>query len=154
MNKNKILIAILFLMLSFGLCTQSLAQNYSDLQVKTTQSAIKRKAIYPSKYGLDSEASTKTSKAKKQTLGDLFMTMIKSLILVVALFLGIAALIAKHKDKFKNIKLPNALKNVPTEEEKQKPKAPEQTQQNPASELDSRDTNIRKSVFKFFEINK
>lgn len=152
-QQRKILSIILFLILSFGFCTQSLAQNYSDLQVRTTQKSIKRKAIYPSKYGMDSESTTKVPKKKKETLWDLIMKMLKALILVVALFLGIAAYIAKHKDKFKNIELPNALKNVPIEEPK-KPEAEEQITQKNIPEINSEDAKLRESVFKFFEINK
>lgn len=138
-------------MLSFGFYDQSLAQKYSDLQTKTTQSAINRKkAIYPSKYGMDSESSKSQAPKKKKTVGTVIMELVRALILVIALFLGLAAYIAKHKDKFKNIKLPNALKNVP-----QEPKAPQETEiKHTKRELDTRDRKVKELVFKFFEINK
>lgn len=133
-------------MLSFGFCTQSLAQKYSDLQAKTTQTAINRKkAIYPAKYGMDSESTSVKKAKKKKSFGDVLMEMVRALILVVALFLAIAAYIFKHKDKFKNINLPNSLKNVPVEEVNQA-ESPQ--------ELDPHQRKIRDLVFKFFDINK
>lgn len=154
-QQRKILSIILFFVLSFGFCTQGLAQKYSDLQTRTTQTSIRRKAIYPSKYGLDSESSTKAPKKEKETLWSLILKMFRGLIFVIALFLGIAAYIAKHKDKFKNIELPNALKNVPIEKTKiSEPEATEQVTQNNIPEIDPEDAKIRECVFKFFEINK
>ena len=160
MNQKKasnFLILILLLVLSFGFSTRCLAQKYSDLQTRTTQSAVKRTAIYPSKYGMDSESSTKTTKKKKETFGDLIMKMVRILILVIALFLGVAAYVAKHKDKFKNIELPNALKKVPVKEkqilQKEETSPDIQTIESKPI-LSSRDTKIKELVFKFFEINK
>lgn len=148
MRLNNVLIAILFLTLSFGFCTQSLAQNYSDFQVKTTQEAAKRSPIYVIKQKTAQKESTQTPEKKKQTFQDSFAKMIRALILAIALFLGLVAYLLKHKNKFKNVELPNILKNT-SEEGQKEIKTP-----NAPTELDSRDANIRKSVFKFFEINK
>ena len=87
------------------------------------------------------------------------MKMVRSLILIVALFLGVAAYIAKNKDKFKNIKLPNALKNVEVSPKEPTVEAmPEQVQEveapKQAQSLDPREAKIKELVFKFFEINK
>lgn len=145
-NRNKFLLIILLFTLSFGFCAQSLAEKYSDLQTKTTQAAINRKkAIYPAKYGMDNESPTVKKAKKKKSFGTVMMEMVRALVLVLALFLGVAAYIAKHKDKFKNIELPNALKNVPVEEIKQ---------DEPPQELDPHQRKIRDLVFKFFDINK
>ena len=148
-------------MLSFGSSAQSLAQKYSDLQTKTTQTAVKRKrTIDPAKYDLGTDSAKKPNKQKKKkTFGTLIKEMVRSLILIIALFLGITAYIAKHKDKFKNIKLPNALKNVVIKEDinaTQSDIAEEEVKETPNSvpNLDPRDAKIKELAFKFFEINK
>lgn len=150
---NRVILLLIILMLSFGLNHQSLAQNLASVEL-TNNTKIKISADNPPvpSYLKHSKKAQQQAakKQKKDTLGTVIIKMLKALFLIIALFLGIIALVAKNKHKF-------GIKSQISEEPRKKDTTnlhnPAETNIQP-EKIITIDQEFRSLVFDFFNINK
>ncbi len=142
-------------MLSFGLNHQGLVQNC--VYAESNADKIKISAENPPvpSYLKHSKKAQEQAKKKqkipqKNTLWAVIIKMLKALILAVALFFGVAAILMKNKDKFQG-KSPVSLAKAIKEDE---PDAKPQNIPPIKPEITSGDKQIRNLIFNFFNMNK
>ena len=156
MNNNKLILIIIFCLLSFGFNNQSLARNdyanKSEIQKSTIHSH--KKAIYPENYLTKDEISPK--KAEKETFLGTLGKIVRALFLAIALFCGLAAFLYKKKDSLRNLNINwNYWKKSTPSVDKIAEEFPQQTTTSDEKipEQNESDIRIKNLVFKFFEIN-
>ncbi|MDD3419271.1 MAG: hypothetical protein PHE78_01580 [Candidatus Gastranaerophilales bacterium] len=151
-NQNNILILILLGVLSFGFNHNPSFAQFSELQTKTIKQASQKTAILPSKYGL--EGDKEIIKTEKEAIKDSLSKMLRALVLALALFLGLVAILIKKKGAATNLLTKfqkHKSQNQNTEENTIKI---EKTNQTNLSPEDQEDKRVKDLVFKFFEVNK
>ena len=144
-------------MLSFGLNHQSLVQNCA--YAESNADKIKISAENPPVPSYLKHSKKAQEQAKKQqkipqknTLWAVIIKMLKALILAVALFFGVAAILMKNKDKFQG-KSPVSLAKAIKEESALTQVEPE-IAINMQNQIKSPEKQLRDLVFNFFNMNK
>lgn len=152
LNQNNILILILLCALSLAFNHNPSFAQYSELQTKTIKQASQKTAILPSKYGL--EGDKEVIKTEKEAIKDTLSKMMRALVLALALFLGLVAIVIKKKSAAINLLAKFQQQKQQNQNTENTALKSEKINQTPLSAEEQEDKRVKDLVFKFFEVNK